>query len=173
MRTRVVILFLFACGTAVSMWPFGTDGGTTDELLFTVWGMPFEDHLFLERYAGEFEQSHPGIRFNYQRYQDVTEKYFAWHLLGKGADVMRVRITDYHTFVQRGMLEPLNQFLDDPEFGMGSADQADFLPYIWDLLRVDGTIYALPSDNAQYGLYYNKALFDGYNTAHQIGRAHV
>ena len=33
-------------------------------------------------------------------------------------------------------------------------------------LELDGRRYALPSDNAQYGLYYNRALFDAYNAAH-------
>ena len=30
----------------------------------------------------------------------------------------------------------------------------------------DGERYALPSDSAQFGLYYNRALFDAYNASH-------
>ena len=60
-----------------------------------VWGMPFEDQLFEDGYARDFEQLHPGISIKYGRYEDVTEKYYTWHLLKRGADVMRVPITDY------------------------------------------------------------------------------
>jgi ABC-type glycerol-3-phosphate transport system substrate-binding protein len=49
---------------------------------------------------------------------------------------------------------------------LSATEQADYTPAIWALLDVDGGRYALPADNAQYGLYYNKALFDAYDAAH-------
>lgn len=138
-------------------------------LRFVVWGMPFEDRLFEDVYAREFEALHPGVVVQYEKYVDVADKYFAWHTIGTGADVMRVRITDYHGLVARGVLTPLDEFIEhpDPEIGLSAERQADFLPAVWDPLEVDGARYALPSDNAQYGLYYNKAIFDAYNAAHR------
>lgn len=161
MRQSHWLLGLLAVGTLACVVPFRTAPSAGGALTFAVWGMPFEDRLFEDVYARGFEAKHPGVRVDYERYgNDLTAKYLAWHLLGRGPDVMRVRITDYHAFAARGMLAPLDGFLDDPTIGLSADERADFLPAIWRLLEVDGAIYALPSDNAQYGLYYNKALFD-------------
>jgi ABC-type glycerol-3-phosphate transport system substrate-binding protein len=102
----------------------------------------------------------------YQRHASVSDKYYAWHLQGRGADVMRLPITDYHAMVAKGVIEPLDRFMDDPEIGLTPKERADFFPWIWSALEVDGHRHALPSDSAQYGLYYNRALFDAYNDEH-------
>ncbi len=166
MRRSYWVAAIIAAATAVSLIPRSALPGRSDELLFTVWGMPFEDHLFEDGYARDFEELHPDIRVRYRRYPDVTDKYFAWHLRGWGADVMRVRITDYHALVSKGALAPLNAFINHPELGLSEDEQRDFLPAIWDQLNVAGEFYALPSDNAQYGLYYNKAIFDQANVGY-------
>ena len=158
-QSRAVLLGLIA-GTAACLIPLGSTTRSTGTLRMAVWGMPFEDRLFEDVYARGFEALQPGVSVTYGRYEDITDKYFAWHLLGQGPDVMRVRVTDYHAFVERGMLEPLDRFMDDPSIGLTPQERDDFLPAVWELLEIDGRRYALPSDNAQYGLYYNKALFD-------------
>ncbi|MCZ6492507.1 MAG: sugar ABC transporter substrate-binding protein [Planctomycetota bacterium] len=166
MRASRVVLLILLVATLACLIPYGSVRSSRETLRFAVWGMPFEDRLFEDIYARGFERRYPAVTVDYQRYQDLTDKYFAWHLLGQGADVMRVRITDYHAFVARGMLEPLNRFINDPSIGLTDDEQADYMPAIWSLLEVQGNQYALPSDNAQYGLYYNKASFDLYNLAH-------
>ncbi|MHC4107286.1 MAG: ABC transporter substrate-binding protein [Planctomycetota bacterium] len=166
MRRSHLILFLLVAATLACVIPHRAAPSSKATVQFTVWGMPFEDRLFEDVYARGFEALHPGVVIDYGRYDDPADKYFAWHMLGKGADVMRVRITDYHTFVARGMLQELDPFINDPTLGLSEQEQADFMPAIWSLLEVDGRRYALPSDNAQYGLYYNKALFDRYNADH-------
>ncbi|MHC4099697.1 MAG: ABC transporter substrate-binding protein [Planctomycetota bacterium] len=166
MRTSHAVLVLLAAATLAFVVPHRTAAPPGATLAFAVWGMPFEDRLFEDGYARGFERLHPGVTVEYSRYQDLTDKYFAWHMLGRGADVMRVRITDYHAFVARGMLEPLDPYLDDPTIGLTKQEQRDFLPAVWNLLEVDGRRYALPSDSAQLGLYYNKALFDRHNAEH-------
>ncbi len=164
-RSRYLILS-FAILTIICILP--PTAGTHDDakLRMAVWGMPFEDALFRDGYAREFEQMHPGLTIKYEKYVDVTDKYLAWHILGTGADVMRVPITDYHTLVSRGVLEPLDAYLNHPEFGLSEEEQADFTPAIWQALLVGANRYALPSDNAQYGLFYNKGIFDAYNSSH-------
>jgi ABC-type glycerol-3-phosphate transport system substrate-binding protein len=166
MRRSHALILILALATLVTIIPLGGRVEPENRLRMAVWGMRFEDRLFRDGYARDFEAMNPGLDVQYEKYEDVTVKYLAWHVLGAGADVMRVRITDYHTFVARGMLEPIDAYLDHPEFGMSAADQADFMPAIWNALLIDGHRYALPSDNAQYGLYYNKALFDEYNALH-------
>lgn len=168
--SRLILAVLILATSALLLWP--TRPATPDKttLLFTVWGMPFEDRLFLDRYAKVYEQLHPEIRIDYQRYTDDIEmKYNAWHTQGRGADVMRLRITAYHGMAARGMLEPLDQWLTGGA-GLSSRQFEQFPPQLIDIIRIKddpaGTIFALPEDNAQFGLFYNRALFDGWNAAH-------
>ena len=175
MRSTWAIIALIVAATAAVIAPPlfqrgpgpGGSGGDT-VLLFTVWGMPFEDRLFEDVYADGYSALMPGVRVDYRRYgsEDLLQKYNAWHTLGRGPDVMRLRVTDYHGMVARGMLEPLNARIADADSGISADDLADFPPHIMDILWIQGELYALPEDNAQYGLFYNKAIFDAYNAAH-------
>ncbi len=166
MRASQLIIALVVLATLAVLVPPRLVEDPRQQLLMTVWGMPFEDLLFRDRYARGFERLHPGLTVQYQRYFDVNPKYEAWHAVGRGADVMRTAITYYHGMVARGMLEPLDDYIHDPQVGLSPAEQADFFPSVWNALAVGGRHYALPSDNAQYGVYYNRALFDAYNAAH-------
>lgn len=172
MRTGPVITACLAIATAaVVLWPSAGAVRGERTVLFTVWGMPFEDRLFEDRYARGFEAAHPGVRVDYRRYgDDLLMKYNAWHTRGRGAEVMRLRVTDYHGMAARGMLEPLDRYINDPEVGLSAERLADIPPHLRALLEIEGAqgrhIYALPQDNAQFGLFYNKSLFDRHNAEH-------
>ncbi len=166
LRASHVVLALLIVATVVVLVPPRVVPGGRAELMMAVWGMPFEDRLFEDIYARGFEGLHPEVRVRYERYVDVIEKYEAWHVVGRGADVMRMPVSSYHEFVAKGMIAPLTRFINDPDVGLTPAERADFFPWTWHALDVDGQWYALPSDNAQYGLYYNRALFDAHNAAH-------
>ncbi|MCC7390610.1 MAG: sugar ABC transporter substrate-binding protein [Phycisphaerales bacterium] len=172
MRTSLVVLFGLVAGTVIAVFPpvlrpgSGAHGGAgRKEITLTVWGMPFEDRLFKDLYARGYEEIDPGVRVDYQRHPDVNMKYNAWHAAGDGAEVMRIMVTDYHGMVSRGMLVPLDEYIHGPN-GLTAEELANFPPHILDALRVDGKLYALPEDNAQWGLYYNKDIIDAYDAAH-------
>jgi multiple sugar transport system substrate-binding protein len=174
MRASWIIPTLLTLVTAaLLLWPGRDVVEGRKTLVFTVWGMPFEDRLFLDRYARRWEEMHPvgGVRVDYRRYgDDLLMKYNAWHTRGRGAEVMRLRVTDYHGMAARGMLEPLDDYIRDPQRGLSEARLADIPAHLRELLEIDGAqgrhIYALPEDNAQYGLFYNKAIFDKHNQDH-------
>jgi len=167
MKSSHWIILTIALITAFALIPHTkTVNQQGHHLLMTTWGMPFEDQLFKEGYAKGFEQLHPDWTVDYQRHPNVMEKYNAWHIHGFGADVMRIGIDHYHQLIAKGMIAPLDEFINDPEIGLTDEEIADYFPAIWKQLQLDGHIYALPSDNAQYGLYYNIDAFDRYNTAH-------
>jgi multiple sugar transport system substrate-binding protein len=165
-RTSHVILILLTLATTAFVVPPWWTQSARHELFMTVWGMPFEDLLFRDTYARGYERQHPDIRVRYQRYVDVRPKYEAWHAVGRGADVMRMGIDVYYALAAKGMLAPLDAYINDPQVGLTPEEQADFFPWVWNALVIDGHRYALPSDNAQYGVYYNKRIFDAYNAAH-------
>lgn len=171
MRASLVILFGLAAGTAATVLPGLITSGSGSRgvsatgripITMAVWGMPFEDALFRDLYARGYERIAP-VEVDYQRHPDIFAKYNAWHAKGEGIEVMRLGIDYYRQFVERGMLEPLTPFINDTRFGLPSLDR--FPQRILDQLTVDGVLYALPEDNAMYGLYINRTLFNEYNTA--------
>lgn len=168
MRSSIIVLAVLVVASVLVLLPRSVREFVTGEqrLLFTVWGMPFEDRLFEDVYARGFEAVEPDVQVDYRRYAEVQPKYTAWHARGVGAEVMRIGITDYHRMVERGMLLPLGDLIDDPESGLDPAILDAIPPQLLDALRVDGELYALPQDMAQYGLFYNRAIFDAYDAAH-------
>lgn len=166
MRASRWVAIAAAAATALVLIPSGVYRPDAKELLLTTWGMPREDALFRDLYAARFESTNPGWSMRYMRHNEIVAKYKAWHVQGRGADVMRVPITNYHEMVALGIVEPLDAFMDDPETGLSAAERADFFPAIWEALRLDGKRWGLPADNAQYGLYYNRAIFDEFMREH-------
>lgn len=181
MRSSAIVLFAIVAATIAILVPVvflksgpssNTQNGQSPagnvDIAFTVWGMPFEDRLFEDGYARGFETANPGVRVQYQRFDgdQLNMKYKAWHAAGTGAEVMRVMVTDYHQMATSGMLEPLDQYIDAPGSGLTSDQLNAFPPHLIESLRIDGKLYALPEDNAQYGLFYNKTIIDKYNDEH-------
>lgn len=168
MRSSRLVLALLVLASIASVVPWGlaSRSGGRPTLLFTIWGMPFEDVLFKDRYADEYQRLRPEVRVDYRRYgPDLIVKYNAWHALGRGADVMRLRVTEYHGMIARGMLEPLGRYIrsDDPAVALAEDDWLDIPEHLRRIAEVHGEVYAIPQDNAQYGLFFNRALFARHN----------
>ena len=166
MRGSTLAAWAIALGTMAILLPPSVAPLRGTTITMTVWGQPFEDRLFKDRYARGFEALHPEVEVDYQRHADLEAKYNAWHAHGQGPEIMRMRVTMYHQYVARGMLLPLDGFLADTSRGLTAKELAAFPPQLLDALRVDGHLYALPEDTAQYGLYFNKSIFDAYNAEH-------
>lgn len=166
MRGSTVVLLGLVIATGAVLVPPRVAGLGSDVVTMTIWGQPFEDRLFKDVYARGFEKLHPGVTVDYQRHSDVDAKYNVWHAQGTGPEVMRLRITTYHQMVARGMLEPLDEYINDPNSGLTSEELAAFPPQLLETLRVNGHLYAVPEDTAQFGLYYNRAIFDEHNRLH-------
>lgn len=169
-HSSLFILTLAAFTLAVVLWPTHDTFVGTRTVRFAVWGMPFEDRLFEDVYARGWERLHPEITVDYGRFNDVKTKYNAWASRGTGAEVMRMEITWYPDFIQRGMLEPLNTYIHDPARGLSPEQLAKLPPHLMALLSQSGEVYALPEDNAQFGLFYNTDLFDQHNRDHPEDR---
>src|SRR5262249_45897579 len=99
MKSSSIILLALILATAAIVLPprwLGRDPLTLEDprkaVTFVVWGMPFEDRLFLDGYAKGFEKTEPGTRVDYQRHlgNELNMKYVSWHAAGRGAEVMRI-----------------------------------------------------------------------------------
>lgn len=165
MRGSWLVILLIVVSTALVVMPPFWGGGRVrgGGIWFTVWGLEWEDRLFRDEYARGYEAL-SGVHVRYARLQpqELIQKYNAWHAAGRGPEVMRLPITEYHGMVARGMLEPLTAFMDRDGFD----ELDDFPAHIMEILWVDGQLFGLPEDNSQYGLFYNKSIFDAHNAAH-------
>lgn len=157
---------LFLATAGLVFWPGSDAVGGRTRVQMTVWGMPFEDRLFLDRYSKVYEARTPSVAVDYRRYADVKTKYNAWHAQGRGSDLMRIEMTWYHDFVRRGLIEPLNKYINDPKVGLPPGQLDKMPPHIRRALDLDGELYALPMDSSVYGLFYNVEMFERYNAEH-------
>jgi multiple sugar transport system substrate-binding protein len=173
-RSAAIVLFALVAGTVSvivrpTWWGGGDAGGGGDRpsIRMVVFGMPFEDRLYEDQYARGHAALNPQVEVVYQRHSDVRAKYNAWFAKGDGAEVMRMGIDYYKQYVDREMLMPLSAFIALPEpYGLSEAELAAIPQRLRDELTVGGELYALPQDASQYGLFYNKALFDAYDAEH-------
>ncbi|MCG8512067.1 MAG: hypothetical protein MI741_22860, partial [Rhodospirillales bacterium] len=148
MRSTALFFFAVIAGTAAVLVPGLFTGiaarGNGVAVRMVVWGMPFEDRLFDDIYARRHEELNPHITVDYQRHSDVLSKYNAWHSAGEGAEVMRIGIDYYQQFIERGILEPLDEYINMPEpYGLSSEEMAAFPGDLMRELRYEGKLYGL------------------------------
>lgn len=74
-------------------------------------------------------------------------------------DFSTIDFGDLTPFVKMGVVEPLNEILDDPDFPV--IDWTDYPQSIMDLaVTIDGLIYGFPADGAVMIQFYRKDLFE-------------
>src|SRR5258705_4777033 len=100
--SRLITALVVLATAAVLLWPSrdAISGKTT--LTYTVWGMPFEDRLFLDRYAKRWEELNPGLRVDYRRYGDyLLIEDHAWHPRRRRTEGMLLPLTECPRDVER------------------------------------------------------------------------
>ena len=155
---RGYIIFIVALGllsAANAAWREARTGGRV-EIELSVWGMPFENALYLNEYIPEFERQNPDIRVRFHHFDNYASRILMLRAGGIAPDVMRQNTTYGAQFIRRGMNLPLDRFIDGPD----GIDRNDFIPIIWESLRFRGQTYGMPQDINIRGLFYNKDLFD-------------
>jgi multiple sugar transport system substrate-binding protein len=126
------------------------------EIDMSVWGMPFENGLYLREYIPEFERLHPNIKVKFHHFENYSRKILMLRAGGMAPDVMRENTNSEMGAIRRGMNLPLDEFMDGPD----GIDRSDFIPVALEALRYNGRTYGIPQDINIRGLYYNKDLFD-------------
>lgn len=156
MRGFVAVVFgLILLTTLNSSWHEKRAGGRV-EIEMSVWGMPFENALYLNEYIPEFERRNPGIKVKFHHFDNYSRRILMLRAGGIAPDVMRQNTNSETGAIRRGMNLPLDRFMDGPD----GIDRNDFIPVTWEPLRYRGKTYGIPQDINIRGLYYNKDLFD-------------
>ena len=150
-----VILSLLLLSAANSFWQGARAGGRV-EIELSVWGMPFENALYLREYIPQFERENPEIRVRFHHFDSYANRILMLRAGSMAPDVMRQNTEFGAQYIRRGMNLPLDRFMDGPD----GIDRNDFFPITWDALRYRGRTYGIPQDINIRALFYNKDLFD-------------
>ena len=147
-----------AATTAV---PLETQAGDT-VLRWSVWDINLT--VYYQPLIDAFEAANPGVKIEMvdlggSDYQTVL----ATELTGSGSDFDIVMVKDvpgYTTLVNKGVLEPLDDYI--------AANNVDLSQYggITDQIRIDGKLYQLPFRSDFWVLFYNKDIFDAAGVAY-------
>lgn len=127
------------------------------ELKFTEWG-DLGDADPLLKHIAEFEKANPNIKVTYEPVpgDGYGTKLTTSLAAGNAPDVFLIGEGDYYKYVDKGVVEPLDEYLAaDTEF---STDI--FHPGILEQGNINGKQYYLPKDFNPLSLWYNKKLFD-------------
>lgn len=141
--------------TAAAGETTATSGGQTT-LKWSVWDINLAPYY--QPLIDAFEEKNPGIKVEMvdlgsTDYQTVL----ATELTGNGSDFDVVMVKDvpgYATLVNKGVLEPLDSYIEKDGVDLGQYKG------ITDQIKIDDKLYELPFRNDFWVLFYNKDIFD-------------
>ncbi|RJG21989.1 sugar ABC transporter substrate-binding protein [Paenibacillus thiaminolyticus] len=161
--TLIVSLLASACSSGGGSSTQGADGGKAAdvvELKFTTWGELNSDSVEA-KLAEEFNNTHPNIKVTFE---PVPGDGYATKLTtslasGQAPDVFLIGEGDYFKYVDKGVVEPLDEYIQ-----ADSAFNTDiFQPDLLSMGNINGKLYYLPKDFNPLALWYNKRMFDEAN----------
>jgi multiple sugar transport system substrate-binding protein len=156
MRALVGVIFALVILTAANVAWRGKRAAGRVEIELSVWGMPFENNLYVNEYIPEFERRNPSIKVKFHHFDNYASRILMLRAGAIAPDVMRQNTNYGAQFIRRGMNLPLDRFMDGPD----GIDRNDFIPVTWEALRFKDRTYGIPQDINIRGLFYNKDLFD-------------
>lgn len=171
----VMLFALTACGdTGDNGGDTGNNGGKTKVITFAGWGSLAEKKIFTAM-INKFEETHPGVKVNYQHIPGTQEDYLVKLVsllaANKMPDVFYIHSDEFYSWVDAGRLENLTPYMN----ASATAKETK----IWDkslqIFRYDaatkqvgvdsGDLYGLPKDLGPWAMVYNKTLFEAKGVA--------
>jgi multiple sugar transport system substrate-binding protein len=152
-----------SAGTSASASTAPSDNGKKVELTFTVWG-DVKSSAVEQELADQFNAAHSNIQV---KFEPVPGDGYGTKLTtslasGTAPDVFLIGEGDYFTYVNKGVVEPLDDYLTkDAAFHV-----ADFQKELVDMGRINGKLYYLPKDFNPLALWFNKRIFDAAGIAY-------
>lgn len=136
----------------------GAEGGKEKvNLTFSVWG-DVNAGANEQKLADEFNAAHPDIQV---KFEPIPSDGYGTKLTtslaaGQAPDVFLIGEGDYFKYVDKGVIEPLDDYLkNDSSFSL-DIFQKDLI----DNMKINGKQYYLPKDFNPLALWYNKRMFD-------------
>ncbi|GGF90499.1 ABC transporter substrate-binding protein [Paenibacillus aceti] len=158
------VLLLSACSSGGNAANTGSNGAAGNsgskekvQLTFTTWG-DVNSSSSEQKLADEFNAAHPNIEV---KFEPVPGDGYATKLTtslasGTAPDVFLIGEGDFYAYVDKGVVEPLDDYVaKDQSFDLNMYQQ-DLI----DMERINGKLYYLPKDFNPLALWYNKRIFD-------------
>ena len=166
-----MVFTLVACGGGGNTDATGgnNNNGKTTVITFAGWGSLAEKKIFTAM-IDKFEETHPGVKVNYQHIPGTQEDYLVKLVsllaANKMPDVFYIHSDEFYSWVDAGRLENLTPYMN----ASATAKETK----IWDkslqIFRYDaatkqvgvdsGDLYGLPKDLGPWAMVYNKTLFE-------------
>jgi ABC-type glycerol-3-phosphate transport system substrate-binding protein len=130
-------------------------GGT--KIKISSWGSPEENQILVDL-LNDFQKKHPNIQVELERipYNEYTTKLLTEVAGGLAPDVIFTEVAFFSDFYLRGVLQPLNPYIQKDHL-----DLSTYYPQVVDRYTVDGQTYVIPRDTAPICVvFYNKNAFD-------------
>lgn len=127
------------------------------ELKFTTWGELTADSVE-KKLADQFNESHPNIKVTFEPVpgDGYATKLTTSLAAGQAPDVFLIGEGDYFKYVDKGVVEPLDDYLKaDTSFKTDI-----FQPDLINMGKINDKLYYLPKDFNPLALWYNKRMFD-------------
>jgi multiple sugar transport system substrate-binding protein len=142
------LILLAACATPAPTGPvtFMISGDTAEKAAY-------------EQLVAAFEREHPGTDvqiIHIPGQSDYRQRLALDFAGGTPADVVLINYRRYAAFAAKGVLEPLEPYLDRSRL----MREADFYPQSIAPFRWQGTLTCIPQNLSSLAVYYNKNLFD-------------
>jgi len=127
------------------------------ELKFTVWG-DLATGSPEQTLADEFNKAHKNIQVKFEPIpgDGYGTKLTTSLAAGQAPDVFLIGEGDFFTYVDKGVVEPIDSYLE----GDSSFDTAIFQQELLNMGRIHDKLYYLPKDFNPLSLWYNKKMFD-------------
>ena len=171
-----MVFTLVACGGGGNTDATGgnNNNGKTTVITFAGWGSLAEKKIFTAM-IDKFEETHPGVKVNYQHIPGTQEDYLVKLVsllaANKMPDVFYIHSDEFYSWVDAGRLENLTPYMN----ASATAKETK----IWDkslqIFRYDaatkqvgvdsGDLYGLPKDLGPWAMVYNKTLFEAKGVA--------
>ncbi|GIO34057.1 MULTISPECIES: ABC transporter substrate-binding protein [Paenibacillus] len=138
----------------------GESGGSSEktvELKFTTWGELSADSVE-KKLADQFNETHPNIKVTFEPVpgDGYATKLTTSLAAGQAPDVFLIGEGDYFKYVDKGVVEPLDDYVKND----GAFKTDIFQPDLINMGKIDGKLYYLPKDFNPLALWYNKRMFD-------------
>ncbi|WP_339323989.1 sugar ABC transporter substrate-binding protein [Paenibacillus sp. FSL W8-0194] len=138
----------------------GESGGSSEktvELKFTTWGELSADSVE-KKLADQFNETHPNIKVTFEPVpgDGYATKLTTSLAAGQAPDVFLIGEGDYFKYVDKGVVEPLDDYVKNDASFKTDAFQPDLI----NMGKINGKLYYLPKDFNPLALWYNKRMFD-------------
>jgi multiple sugar transport system substrate-binding protein len=148
----LLVLVISACAGSGS-----DDGGASGEIRFLVFGEPEELRAY-RSVIRAFREVEPEVDVQLieaSDREDLIARLATSFAGGSPPDLFLLNYRFYGQFAARGVLEPLEDRVEDSS----AFEPGDFYPQALDAFRFEGTLTCLPQNISSLVVYYNRDLF--------------